>query len=255
MLISTDAVAERARLEYWGEIVCKTFREADFERPREGCNFYGSIDVDDRGPIRVGRIQAAAQSVLRPPGRVAQSSHELFFLVLQLRGRGNHRQAGRGGALEPGEFALVDTTRPYDLLFPDAFSQLVLSLPRDMLVSRLPDAQRLTACTVGARVGTGRVASVFIRQLALQMASVDAESLPRLQASLLDLVTTALGEQRNADASRSARYRRSAGRGAQFEHHHQLAHLGQLELRFGIHSRHWPARLHSQHQPGGWHLS
>ena len=226
MLVSTEIVAERDRLEYWSEIVANTFCEADFERSGGRDGFYGSIEVHDRGFIRAGCIQAAAQSVLRTRARISQSTHEMFFLILQLRGRGCHRQDGRTGCLEPGDFLLVDTTRPYDLLFTEAFSQLVLSLPHGRVVNCLPDVHRLTACPVKGRTGTGRIASVFIRQLLSQLPSVEAGSLPRLQASLLDLTTAALGEQRDMAVSRPTSRNVLTQRVLQFIEDH----LGEPEL-------------------------
>jgi AraC-like DNA-binding protein len=205
MLVSTDEVARGDRLEYWGEVVCGHFCEADFDRPAGSEDFHGSVHLEDCGSIRFGRIQASAQHVLRTPKRIAQSNRALFFLILQLRGHGCHRQAERIGHLAPGDFLLVDTTRPYDLIFTDAFSQLVLSLPHHMVTSRLPDAPQLTARAVSGRAGTGRVASVFVRQLALQLHSVAALNRPPLETTLLELIAAAMGEQRDSASSGSER--------------------------------------------------
>jgi AraC-like DNA-binding protein len=204
MLVSTELVAERDKLEYWSQVVAEAFCGADFDWPTGGEGFYGSIEVQTRGPSRIGQIKAAAQSVLRTPARISQSTCEFFYLILQLRGSGVHTQVGRAGCLEPGDFLLIDTTRPYELSFTDAFTQLVLILPREGVTSRLPDVHKLTACTVKGHTGTGAIASVFIQQLLSHVSSVEAGSLPRLQASLLDLTTTALGEQRSAAVCGSA---------------------------------------------------
>jgi AraC-like DNA-binding protein len=204
MLVSTERVAEHDRLEYWSQVVAATFCGADFDRSAGGEGFYGSIEVHDRGPTRIGRIKSVAQSVLRTPARVSQSTCELFYLILQLRGSGVHTQSGRAGCLEPGDFLLIDTARPYELSFKDAFTQLVLVLPREDVANRLPDVHKFTACTVKGHTGTGAIASMFVQQLLSQMSSVEAGSLSRLQASLLDLTTTALGEQRKATVCGSA---------------------------------------------------
>jgi AraC-like DNA-binding protein len=196
MLVSTDGVASRNRLEFWGEVVCRNFCEVDFDRSEGGGDFHGAIDLLECGSIRMGHIRASAQQVLRTRSNIAQSSRALFFLCLQVRGRGGHRQAGRVAHLQPGDFALVDTTRPYDLIFTDAFSQLVMCLPHEWVTSRIPDATRLTACAVTGRTGTGRVASTFMRQLALQLHSVGSASLPAFETTLIELLAAALGEQR-----------------------------------------------------------
>jgi AraC-like DNA-binding protein len=195
MLLSTDTVRERERLDYWRDIVCDTFVELEC-RAGVKQGFYGSIESRDLGEIRLARVTSTAQHVVRTNARIARSDLEYFFLSLQLHGRGCHKQDGRVAHLTPGDFAIYDTTRPYELLFGDPFSQLVLCLPREIVKSRLADAERLTACAVQGRSGSGRLASLFVRQLAAQVDSLDAASLPRLQGSVVDLIATALAEQR-----------------------------------------------------------
>jgi len=204
--LSTDTVAERNKLEYWREIVCDTFVELEC-RTAAAVGFYGSIDSRALGDIRFTRVTSTTQHVVRTPSRIARSDLEYFFLSLQLRGRGCHKQDGRVAHLAPGDFVIYDTTRPYELLFGDPFSQLVLSLPRELVKSRLADAERLTACTVQGQSGSGRLASVFIRQLAAQIESLDGSSLLRLHASAVDLIATALAEQRRHVGSAASRSR------------------------------------------------
>lgn len=205
MLVSTDGIARSDRLEYWGEVICGNFCEADFDRPVCREDFHGSVDLTNCGSLRFGRIQASAQHVLRTPRRIARSNRALFFLIVQLQGHGYHRQAERVGHLAPGDFLLVDATRPFDLIFTDAFSQLSWCLPHDMVMGRLPDAPQLTARAVSGRAGTGRVASVFVRQLALQAQSIAAASFAPLEATLLELVAAALSEQRDCASPASER--------------------------------------------------
>lgn len=195
MLLSTDKAPPRLKLDYWRDIVCDTFVELEC-RTAEESGFYGSIETDALGAIRFTRVSSTTQHVARTRARIARSDQAYFFLSLQLHGSGCHKQDGRVAHLGPGDFAMYDTTRPYELLFAAPFSQLVLSLPREVVKSRLADAERLTACAVQGRSGSGRLASVFVRQLAAQMHSLDAASLPRLQASVVDLIATALAEQR-----------------------------------------------------------
>lgn len=78
--------------------------------------------------------------------------------------------------LSVGDFALYDSTRPYQLLFDDAFEQIVLKLPGERLRSELRETQTLTATTVSGREGAGHLLLGMIRTLredidALQPAS------------------------------------------------------------------------------------
>ena len=59
-------------------------------------------------------------------------------------------QDGRETVIHPGEFALYDTTRPYELKFNHAFTQTIFKVPREMLQRRLGATETLTAMSFGA---------------------------------------------------------------------------------------------------------
>ena len=54
-------------------------------------------------------------------------------------------QDGRETIIHPGEFALYDTTRPYELQFNDDFTQTIFQVPRAMLQRRIAGTENLTA--------------------------------------------------------------------------------------------------------------
>jgi len=124
----------------------------------------------------VSVVNSGAQSVMRTPGHIARSTDAYFLVGIQTAGRGVVRQDGRDAVLSVGDFALYDSTRPYQLLFDDAFEQIVLKLPGERLRSELRDTEALTATTVSGREGAGHLLISMIRTLredidALQPAS------------------------------------------------------------------------------------
>jgi AraC-like DNA-binding protein len=206
MKVSTDGVEPSQRFDYWREIVCSRFVRLGFEVPDRRL-FSGSLDERQLGDIPFTVVSATGQHVQRTASQISASSGDNFMLSLQLAGRGVHKQDGRVAALQPGDFVLFDQARPYDLLFGERFRQLVLTLPRELVQRRMPDLTQLTARRVDGRAGSGRLASLFMRQLARQLSTVDEASIPRLQASTLELIVTALFEQHGAETHRLSRTR------------------------------------------------
>jgi AraC-like DNA-binding protein len=206
MKTSTDNVEPAERFDYWREIVCSRFVRLAVDIP-DRRQFSGSLDARQLGEIPFTVVTASEQHVKRTPSQIGASHGDNFMLSLQLVGRGVHKQDGRVAALRPGDFVLFDQARPYDLLFGERFSQLVLTLPRELAMRRMPDLTHLTARRVDGRAGSGRLASLFMRQLARQLDTLDASSIPRLQASTLELIVTALIEQHSAEAHRLSRTR------------------------------------------------
>jgi AraC-like DNA-binding protein len=192
--MSTDVVQPKARLRFWREAVCDTFVELECHAAQTD-EFFGTLTNSSLLDIQFSLVRAAAQRVVRTRSKIAQSSLDYYLLSLQTHGQGVVAQDGRTAILNPGDFALYDTTRPYDLTFTNGFGQLVLRLPREIVSSRLSDAETLTALPIQGDRGAGRLASAFIHQLHAQLDQLDPQSARRLHASAVDLLATALASQ------------------------------------------------------------
>ena len=192
--LTTEALAARERLPFWRDAVCETFVELECESA-ESNNFYGSIANKTIGDIQFSDVSSSSQRVIRTRSKISHSSLDYYLISIQTEGTGVLAQDGRTAILQPSDFALYDTTRPYDLIFETSFSQLVLRIPREIVAGRLADANRLTALRIQGDRGTGRLASAFLRQLHAEIGGVDELSVSRLHASAIDLLATSIAEQ------------------------------------------------------------
>ncbi|NDZ11438.1 AraC family transcriptional regulator [Variovorax sp. WS11] len=177
-LLSTDAVPCDQRLAYWTDMICNIYVQLGCDPVREGSpgDFTGSIRRHTLPSLDISVVNSGAQSVMRTPSHIARSTDAYFLVGIQTAGQGVVRQDGRDAVLSVGDFALYDSTRPYQLLFDDAFEQIVLKLPGERLRSELRDTEALTATTVSGREGAGHLLISMIRTLredidALQPAS------------------------------------------------------------------------------------
>ena len=177
--LSTAVVPREQRLAYWTDMICNVYVQLACDpvpgnRPKG--EFDGSIQQHTLPSLDVSVVTSGPQKVMRTAGHIARSSDDDFLVSIQARGRGVVRQDGRDAVLSVGDFALYDSTRPYQLLFDDAFEQIVLKLPGERLRSELRDTEALTATTVSGREGAGHLLISMIRTLredidALQPAS------------------------------------------------------------------------------------
>jgi AraC-like DNA-binding protein len=158
-LLSTDAVPSGQRLAYWTDMICNVYVQlgCDAARPEVSDSFQGSIRQHSLPGLDVSVVNSSAQNVMRTAGHIARSSDDYFLVSIQARGRGVVRQDGRDAVLSVGDFALYDSTRPYQLLFDEAFEQIVLKLPGERLRSELRETETLTATTVSGREGAGHL--------------------------------------------------------------------------------------------------
>ncbi len=200
--LTTAGVAREERVSFWADLVCDMFVELDCEIPASEA-FHGQIDRLSAGELEFSHVTSCQHVVTRTRARIARSKCDDFLLSLQTSGRGVVSQDGRQAVLRTGDFTIYDTTRPYDLRFDSDFSQLVLRLPRRVVTGRIAEVDRLTARPIAGSRGTGKLAATFLRQLHSQLGELDPVSLPRVQASAVDLIAAAVAEQAGAPIATS----------------------------------------------------
>ncbi len=190
-ILSTSSVPRSHRLPYWRDLVCDTFVDLACD-VHQKTDFHGEIDHWRGRELAYSKVRSTAHNVMRDKRRISRSTDDHFLLSLQVRGHGSLLQDGRSAILKPGDFALYDVTRPYNLMFDNEFEQLVMQIPREEITARLFNADDLTAVGVCGSQGAGRLASTLIAQTASQLAILDEETLSQAQTCLLDLMANAL---------------------------------------------------------------
>jgi AraC-like DNA-binding protein len=187
-LLTTQAVEPSRQLAYWTEMVCDTYVQLDCDAAADARTIEGEIAVDQLATLQLSRVTATAQHVRRTPARIAWASEDYFLVSIQSRGNGAVVQDGRGALLTPGDFALYDSTRPYELRFDGPFQQYVLKLPGPTLRTALRDTHRLTATSVSGARGAGHLMIGMIRTLTADIDTLAPES----AAAVADSVTQIL---------------------------------------------------------------
>ena len=121
--MSTSEVVPRESFTFWREIICDVFVQLDCERRGEG-SFAGTLTNRRAGPLQLTEVGADAQHVVRSRRQIAKGGEDDCLVSLQLAGRGIIAQDGREAVLGPRDFALYDSTRPYELSFDGPFSNV-----------------------------------------------------------------------------------------------------------------------------------
>lgn len=176
-LWTTDTVHPRESLSYWIEAVCRTYAPLDCAAGNPEALFYGHIDLSDVGDVRLTQVRSSAQKVRRSRSSIGRETEDKLLFSIQKSGHCNVVQDGRVATLMPGDLALYDTTRPYDLIFDGDFSQYVVALPGKVLRPHLAAPERLTARRISGGSGIGR--AVF---QAIESVMVDSDGLPKIAA-------------------------------------------------------------------------
>jgi AraC-like DNA-binding protein len=188
---TTDDVAARERLDYWREAICDVFVKLDC-RSAQRRGFYGHMTSETLDRVQLSLVAADAQHVLRGTRQLAKSNEDDFLLSVQLDGVGLVRQDGRDALLEPGSMALYASTRPYELIFPKKFRQLVLQLPRSILSDALAGPDALTAYALTPASAEARLLGTTLRALQDEAGALVDGSRAHVATSVVQSLAAAL---------------------------------------------------------------
>lgn len=155
---STLLVPPNKRVARWTEAAFDRFVESAFEVLDED-GFIATMRNRELAQLSLTRIDSAGHSrkrVTHSQYQVARAAEDFVLVSIQLQGGCRVIQGKREATLAPGQFAIYDSTRPYELILEEDYQQAVLRVPRAMLFSRL-GGDDLTALAVAAEALPARM--------------------------------------------------------------------------------------------------
>lgn len=175
---TTETVRTVDRLAYWREIVCQTILNVSPEseaHPR----FQASIAARDYGAFKVAQFRSQRHRILRRPQHIRREDEPTYLVSLQVAGQSLIAQDEARFALNPGEIAVMDSRRPFEMRFEAPVQRLIAIVPAGVLEPRIPWLKRSHALKIDASAPYAEMTRQHIRQL------VGSEALPRIEAHLL----------------------------------------------------------------------
>lgn len=160
-LLTTASVPEADRLNFWREVVCHTIAGVEATPLAEDNAYAGAIrtrpiPLAHRESFDLLHVEADPQRVNRTRQLISAQTEGSWLLMIQKEGSCSIRQGTRQTTLVPGDIGFLDTTRPYEVVFPQRFRQSIVKMPmplfddifsknRDIAGIGLPGGRALTA--------------------------------------------------------------------------------------------------------------
>lgn len=163
-VVSTDGLSGRKKVEYWNDVATSAMTAMTAD-PADIATFCGRMRRMEVGEMRAVEVFSHGARVERSPAQVASSRETAFLLELQLHGMSATRQGGREARLEPGDFTLLDSTRPFEVRCADPMKLLVLKVPRELLGKYLGCPDAMAAIPMCAGRASNELTSRFLRDL------------------------------------------------------------------------------------------
>ncbi|MGI9229742.1 MAG: helix-turn-helix domain-containing protein [Gammaproteobacteria bacterium] len=189
---STDDIRTKEQFDFWNDVVCDEFIQLKCSRT-QAKGFSGNIHGSEIAEMQISEVAADPHHVMRSKKQIANSTESEFLLSLQLEDIGVVNQDGRIAKLQPGDFALYDSTRPYELHFAKPFRQIVLQIPYDSLAERFVKPETITAHCISAQTGVGALTSQFIQSVASRLDTLSPQDARVVTEHVIELVALSMG--------------------------------------------------------------
>jgi AraC-like DNA-binding protein len=195
VLIRVEDEPPRTRLDYFQHVVADTIVPFGLHIDA-GRDLRAQILTGPVGTVHVTKVSAPPMTASRTARLIRVSDPELFKIDVQVRGHTVFAQGDREAALAPGDFTLMDLSRPCRLAdLEDEHEVLAVKFPHAALGLRHDELTRLTAVPISGRDGLGAPISSLARQMAHRLEDYGPTEGARLAAALMDLLVVALAER------------------------------------------------------------
>ncbi|WP_198298291.1 helix-turn-helix domain-containing protein [Bordetella genomosp. 8] len=187
-------VTPEQRFEYWKDEVCRHCIPAASNSDHRQ-RFDATLSGRTVGALSISEMSAPEHRWDRDAHYLRTRPIDDYWLAYMDSGYGHLTQNGRSVVQRTGDIVLYDAARPFSFtLTPD--SVFIMSIPRALLLHRVPYADKLVATRLGEGLDITRVLGSMIKEIARSDA---LSQLPRAGtravSSLLDLLAATVDVQ------------------------------------------------------------
>ncbi|MGF1770168.1 helix-turn-helix domain-containing protein [Enterovibrio makurazakiensis] len=193
----TNACHQSEKFAFWRESVCDAYVNLGCETLYQK-HFKGRIELSRHDIIDLSFVSGSKHKVIRRTEDIGRATDAEFLLSIQLNNRSVIEQCGRTAPLSRYDFTLYSSTEIYSIDLEEDFKQLVIKFPKKALLSRLPDANMLTAIPVNGTSELGRLVANTALNISSLIDSQTTDCKRLLQETLIDLVATSLAPLRGS---------------------------------------------------------
>jgi AraC-like DNA-binding protein len=157
--------------------------------------FTGTLVAQPVSSLLLTTMTSDKMELLRSPKCIATGREDCFLIALEGQTSSALVQDGREGHLRVGDFSIVDSRRPYSVLFNEGFKHHVLRIPRSEITRRIGSIDPITGTAIDGSRGAGKLASMLCRALSSEAGTLTPGTVDQVSNTLLDLFAVALGER------------------------------------------------------------
>ena len=195
--LSTAGLSPKRQIQCWSDALtdlCGLF-EID---PLKGSSLDARVSYTTVSRLKLCHIEVSQHRLAHTVSRARSSEHPYVKIHFQTEGISYFEQDGRRIELKPGDCLAYDVGCPHTITNPGLTRHDVVIVPKELLRERGFHAERMSACKLSARTGTGRISHDFVHAAFDEAAKLSPNNATIVADSLIDLLLLPL---READAT------------------------------------------------------
>src|SRR5712672_2939829 len=195
--LNTSGLAPKKQIQRWSDALTDLCGQFDID-PLEASSFEGRINYKTVSRLKLCQIEASQHRISLTVSRSRSSEHPYVKILFQTHGISYFEQEGRHIELMPGDCLAYDVGCPHTIVSPGLTRHDVVIVPKQLLQERGFRLDKMSACKLSARTGTGRIAHDFVHAAFDEAAKLSPYNAIGVADSLIDLLLLPL---READAT------------------------------------------------------
>ncbi|WP_407180531.1 helix-turn-helix domain-containing protein [Bradyrhizobium sp. STM 3562] len=191
--LSTSGLSPKQQVQCWSDTLTDLCGRFDID-PLEASSLDGRVNYTTVSRLKLCQIEASQHRVGHTDWRIRSTEHPYIKIHFQTYGISYFEQDGRRMEIVPGDILAYDVSCPHTITSPMLTRHDVVIVPKELLRERGFHTERMSACKLSSRAGTGRIAHEFVHAAFDEATKLSPNSAAGVAESLIDLLLLPLRE-------------------------------------------------------------
>ena len=195
--LNTSGLTPKKQIQFWSDALTDLCGRFSVD-PLEASSLEARINYTTVSRLKLCQIEASQHRIAHTDWRIRSTEHPYIKILFQTYGVSYFEQDGRRIEIMPGDCLAYDVSCPHTIISPALTRHEVVVVPKEFLRERGFHTEKMTACKLSSRAGTGRIAHEFLHAAFTEATKLSPSSAAGVAESLIDLLLLPL---READAA------------------------------------------------------
>lgn len=189
-------------IDFWEEALCDNDCAVQSREAENG--FRLNFTVSSTREAQLSRVSGIAHQWKRTEAHLRSSEQESIIFHLQLSGTSVQTQDARRIVLNPGDLVCTDSTRPIEVQLLGEFTQLLVHVPRTLIIGSFGPSERFTCQELRHASPVGFMLASFLRSIDAVLDDVSSQAAENLSRIAISLITCTLADMIGATLDRAS---------------------------------------------------